>query len=95
MKDLLCRKRELVRARDWGEILSRYHASGMRIREFSEMEGIPYSTLRDHVVGRKKSGKDKEVSIPEYNSFIPVDLGVSGVEVELEFRDGTKLRIRG
>lgn len=93
MKDLSVRKRELVRDRDWSGILSRYHASGMRIREFSEQEGIPQSTLRDRL--GLNSRKNKSLSVPEYNSFIPIDLGGSALEVELEFRDGTKLRIKG
>ena len=93
MKDLTVRKRELVRDRDWSGILSRYHGSGSSIREFSEKEGIPQSTLRDRL--GLKSRKKKSLSIPEYNSFIPIDLGGSSIEVELEFRDGTKLRIKG
>lgn len=94
MKDLLVRKREVVRERDWAGILSRYRESGLSLSKFSEREGIPKSTLRDHVVGRKSSN-NKGLSVPEYSSFIPVDLGGSGLEVELEFRDGAKLRIRG
>lgn len=93
MKDLTVRNRELVRTRDWAGILSRYHESGSSIRAFSEKEGIPPSTLRDRL--GLNTRKKNSVSVPEYNSFIPIDLGGTSVEVELEFRDGTKLRIKG
>jgi len=93
MKDLVVRKREAVRDRDWSEILSRYHRSGLKIREFSDQEGIPQSTLRDRL--GLSSRTKKSLIVPEYNSFIPIDLVSSCLEVELEFRDGTKLRIRG
>ena len=93
MKDLTIGKKQLVRDRDWSGILSRYHASGLKIREFIEQEGIPQSTLRDRL--GLSSRKNNSLSVPEYNSFIPIDLGGSALEVELEFRDGTKLRIKG
>jgi len=89
MKDLSVRKKDLVRDRDWSGILSRYHESGLRIREFSEQEGIPQGTLRDRL-GLSSRKKDS-LSVPDYNSFIPIDLGGSSLEVELEFRVGTKL----
>ena len=95
MKDLIpgVSKRHIVNGRDWEGISDRYCKSGLNIREFSEQEGIPESTLRDRL--GLNSRKNKSLSVPEYNSFIPLALGSSCLEVELEFRDGTKLRIKG
>lgn len=93
MKDLSARKRDVVRYRDWSAILDRYHDSGLSLREFSEKECIPQTTIRDKLGLNNR--KKKSLSVPEYSSFIPLDLGGSPLEVELEFRDGTKLRIRG
>ena len=85
--------RKIVKGRDWEEILRRFHKSGLSIGEFSTQEGIANSTLRDRLKPRKRA--ELPVSIPGFDSFIPLDLSSSSVEVELEFRDGTKLKIKG
>jgi hypothetical protein len=96
MKDLVSSvsKRHIVKGRDWECILDRYHKSGLKVREFSELEGIPQGTLRDRL-GLSKRHK-KPLDIPSFDSFIPLNLGsASSIDVELELRDGTKLRIKG
>ena len=96
MKDLIpsVSKRHIVKDRDWEGILDRYHKSGLKIREFSELEGIPQGTLRDRL-GLSKRHK-KPLDIPSFDSFIPLNLSsASSIDVELELRDGTKLRIKG
>ena len=85
--------RKVVKGRDWEEILSRFHKSGLSIREFSAQEGIANSTLRDRLIPRKRA--ELPVSMPGFDSFIPLELSGASVEVELEFRGGTKLRIKG
>jgi len=78
--------------RNWAEILKRYESSGESQRSFSALEGIPVSTLRDQLGLRTDK---RSISVPSFDSFIPLDLsGGSSIEVELEFRDGSKLRIK-
>ena len=92
MREESVTKRVLVKDRNWGSIISRYQDSGEKLNVFCRKEGIPPSSLRDNLGLRKK-----RVPSNLLESFIPVEFprSVKLVEVELEFRDGTKLRIKG
>ena len=92
MREECVSKRVIVKNRNWPDIISRYESSGEKLNVFCRNEGIPPSSLRDKLGLRKTRVPSKVLE-----SFIPIEFphSINLIEVELEFRDGTKLRIKG